>query len=340
MGHMRLLVLGGTGFLGRALARAALDSGHDVTCAARGVTGQPPEGARLVHVDRSTPDAYAPIDGDFDAVVDISSRPSYVRAALAALADRVDHWVYVSSASVYTDNATPGQRAASAPTVAAAPPEVDDPAADGYAQYGPCKMACEEAVRGAVGEARAFACRAGLIVGAEDASGRFTYWPARLSRGGEVLVPGGPDDPVQWIDVRDLGEWLVRVAAARTSGVYDGMGLPVPRAEFLAGVAEGAGTDPDYTYVSHEFLTEQGVNPWAGPRSLPLWLPLPEYAGFLSRDTGDALAAGLTCRPLADTTRYTLDWWRAQPPADGPSRAGLTVEEEAETLAAWHAVTR
>jgi nucleoside-diphosphate-sugar epimerase len=332
---MRLLVLGGTAFLGRALACAALGSGHHVTCAARGVTGRPPEGVHLVRIDRSAPDAYAAVGGDFDAVVDVSSRPSHVRTALSALADRVEHWIYVSSISVYSDNATPGQRASTAPTVPAAPPDVDDPEADGYAQYRPCKMACEEAVRETVGETRAFICRPGMIGGAEDATGRFTYWVARLSMGGEALVPGGPDDAVQWIDVRDLAEWLVRVAARRTSGVYDGIGLPMPRAEFLAGVAEGVGVRPDYTYVSHDFLTGRGVNLWGGPRSLPFWFPLPEYAGILSRDTKDALAAGLTLRPLADTARFTHDWWRSQPPADRRLGAGLTAQEEAEILEAW-----
>jgi 2'-hydroxyisoflavone reductase len=333
---MRLLILGGTAFLGRALARAALDSGHHVTCAARGITGRPPEGVDLVRLDRSAPDAYAPLAGDFDAVVDVSNRPSHVRTALSALADRVDHWIYVSTISVYSDHATPGQRASTAPTVPAAPPDVDDPAADGYAQYRPCKMACEEAVRETVAETRAFICRPGMIGGAEDATGRFTYWAARLSLGGEVLVPGGPDDAVQWVDARDLAEWLVWVAASRTSGVYDGIGLPVPRAEFLAGVAEGVGARPDYTYVPHDFLTARGVNLWGGPRSLPFWFPLPEYAGILSRDTTDALAAGLTLRPLADTARFTHDWWRSQPPADGRLGAGLTAREEAEILDAWH----
>jgi nucleoside-diphosphate-sugar epimerase len=333
---MRLLVLGGTAFLGRALARAAFDSGHQVTCAARGVSGRPPEGVHLVRVDRSGPDAYAPIAGDFDAVVDVSNRPSHVRTALSALADRVHHWIYVSSISVYSDFATPGQRASNSPTVPAAPPDVDDPAADGYAQYRPCKMACEEAVREAVGQTRAFICRPGMIGGAEDATGRFTYWVARLALGGEVLVPGGPDDAVQWVDVRDLAEWLVRVAERRTSGVYDGIGPPVPRTEFLAGVAEGVGVRPDYTYVSHDFLTDRRVNLWGGPRSLPFWFPLPEYAGILSRDTTDALTAGLTLRPLADTAHVTHEWWRSQPPANGRLGAGLTAREEAEILDAWH----
>jgi nucleoside-diphosphate-sugar epimerase len=333
---MRLLILGGTAFLGRAVAHAALDSGHHVTCAARGVTGQPPEGVDLVRIDRSAPDAFAPVGGDFDAVVDVSNRPSHVRAALSALADRVDHWIYVSSISVYSDIATPGQRAPTSPTVKAAPPGVDDPEADGYAQYRPCKMACEEAVREAVAATRAFICRPGMIGGAEDATGRFTYWVARLSLGGEVLVPGGPDDAVQWVDVRDLAEWLVRVAENRTSGMYDGIGQPVPRAEFLAGIARGVGARPDYTYVSHDFLTGRGINLWGGPRSLPFWFPLPEYAGILSRDTTDTLDAGLTVRPVADTARFTHDWWRAKPPADRRLGAGLTARDETEILEAWH----
>lgn len=343
---MRLLVLGGTAFLGRAVAGAALAAGHDVTCAARGSTGTPPPGARFVRYDRTGADAYDALDGEFDALVDVSSRPSQVRGAVAALRDRVGHFVYVSSASVYTDNATPGQQAATAPIEPAAPPGVDDPAADGYAQYGPCKVACEEAVRDGVGADRAFICRAGLIVGPEDPSDRFTYWPARLSRGGEVLVPGDPGDPVQWVDVRDLAQWLVLAASSGLPGTYDGICPPVPRAEFLSGVAEGVGADPagPYAWVPHEFLTGQGVNPWAGPKSLPLWLPLPDYAGFLSRNTSDSVAAGLACRSMADTARVTVDWWRArqaEAPADGadptPARAGLTAEEEAEVLAAWHA---
>jgi hypothetical protein len=129
------------------------------------------------------------------------------------------------------------------------------------------------------------------------------------------------------------------VAASRISGVYDGIGVPVPRTEFLAGIAEGVGVQADCTYVSHDFLTGRGINLWGGPRSLPFWFPLPEYAGVLSRDTADTLAAGLTLRPLADTARFTHDWWRSQLPADGRLGAGLTAPEEAEILEAWR-VTR
>jgi nucleoside-diphosphate-sugar epimerase len=335
---MRLLILGGTAFLGRAVARAALRDGHHVTGAARGASGAVPAGATFVRLDRTEADAYAAVAGEYDAVVDVSSRPSHVRAAVAALGDRVAHWVYVSSASAYRDNATPGQRAADAPTHEPAGPDADDPAADGYANYGPCKVACERAVMDGVGADRAFVCRAGLIVGPEDDSGRFTYWPVRVARGGEIVAPGTPDDPVQWIDVRDLANWLVRSAAQRRAGIFDGIGAPVGRGEFLDRIAVGVGTrDARFVWVDGDFLAAHDMRPWAGPRSLPLWLPLPEYAGFLSRDVRDSLAAGLTSRDLESTARDTLDWRRSTPDSGGLGGAGLTAAEEAELLAAWAA---
>ncbi|HEY7174838.1 MAG TPA: NAD-dependent epimerase/dehydratase family protein [Micromonosporaceae bacterium] len=360
---MRLLILGGNSFLGKATARAALDAGDDVTCAARGVTGDAPDGARFVRIDRDEPDAYAAIDGNYDAVVDVSSRPSHVRAALAALSERVRHWVYVSSGSVYTDSATPNQRVEGSPIHDPAPPEVDDPFADGFVNYGPCKVACEQAVVASVGADRAFLCRAGLIVGPEDRSDRFTYWPERMARHGEVLAPGAPSDFVQWVDVRDLGAWLALAGRERIAGTYDGIGIPMPRAQFLLDVATGVGAGaPQLTWVDDVFLVEQGVNPWAGPRSLPMWLPLPEYAGFLTRDGSAARDAGLRARPLVDTARDTLEWSRARrasadgsatpaaggsavpgsagtddSPAQPARKAGLTADDEAEVLAAWRA---
>jgi nucleoside-diphosphate-sugar epimerase len=338
---MRLLILGGTVFLGRAIATAALAAGDEVTCAARGTSGSVPDGARLVRIDRADAGTYDAIEGTFDALVDVSSRPSHVRAAMAALADRVGHVIYVSSGSVYTDDSTTGQRVEGSPIHDPATPEQDDPAGNGYANYGPCKVACERAVLDAVGEQRAMICRAGLIVGPEDVSNRFTYWADRVARGGEILAPGAPDDAVQWVDVRDLADWLARAARERISGTYDGIGPPVPRGTFLAEIATGVGTaTPQLTWVSQEFLTEREVNPWAGPRSLPLWLPLPDYAGFLSRDASASLAAGLRPRPLAETARDTHDWSRAraaEAEPDSDRTAGLSADEESEVLAAWHA---
>jgi len=331
---MRLLVLGGTAFLGRAVARQARDAGHDVTCAARGESGQPPADVTFVRVDRDVDGGLAPLAGQtFDAVVDVSSRPSQVRRAIAELGGRAGHWSYVSTGSVYADDSTPHQRAGASPVVAAAPPEVDDPREDNFAAYGPCKVACEEAVLGAAPDA--FICRAGLIVGPEDDSGRFTYWVTRLARGGEVLAPGAPAESVQWVDVRDLADWLVMAGETGLAAVLDGIGAPTSRVDFLTGIARGLGVPAELTWVDQEFLTAHEVRPWAGPRSLPLWLPVPEYGGFLTRDVSASLAAGLRTRDVAETARDTLAWVRdAQP--DSTDWPGLTPDDEAELLAAWH----
>jgi 2'-hydroxyisoflavone reductase len=335
---MRLLILGGNAFLGRATARAAIAQGDSVTCAARGQSGDVPDGARFVAIDRDDPSSYANLDGQYDAVVDVSSRPSHVRGGLTALADRVDHWVYVSSGSVYTDSATPNQRVDGAPIHDPAQPEIDDPFADGFVNYGPCKVACERAMADAVGIERAFICRAGLIVGPEDRSDRFTYWPERVARGGEILAPGTPDDLVQWVDVRDLGAWLALAARDRIAGTFNGIGVPVPRGQFLDAVAAGVGASaPQFTWVPDGFLVEHEVNPWAGPRSLPLWLPLPDYAGFLTHDGTEARDAGLTIRPLAETAADTLAWVHASRAGDDARKAGLTESDETAVLAAWRA---
>jgi nucleoside-diphosphate-sugar epimerase len=330
---MRLLILGGTVFLGRAVARHARDAGIEVTCATRGTSGAPVDGVRWRRVDRDEPGGLAALDGErFDAVVDVARRPSQVRSAVAALADRVGHWVYVSSCSAYADQATPGQVAGSAPLLPAAPPEMDSGEGE---EYGRGKVACEEAVVAAVGADRAFVCRAGLIVGPEDPTGRFSYWVDRLARGGEVLAPGDPADPVQFVDVRDLAAWLVHAAQAGLSGPYDGIGAPMSRADFLGAVAHGVGTTSTLTWVSQDFLLDHGVRPWFGDRSLPLWLPLPEYGGFLGRDVSASLAAGLHTRPVADTARDTMRWLADR---GGPDAScGLAPGEEADLLSAWHA---
>jgi 2'-hydroxyisoflavone reductase len=157
---------------------------------------------------------------------------------------------------------------------------------------------------------------------------------ARLARGGEVLVPGQPDDQVQWIDVRDLAAWLVLAAETGLTGTFDGIGAPVPRSKFVAEVADGVGVTPRLTWVDQDFLTEQGVQPWMGERSLPMWLPLPEYAGLMARDVSPALEAGLVTRPLRDTARDTLGWLRTVP--DRVLHVGLDPVDEAGVLRTWH----
>jgi nucleoside-diphosphate-sugar epimerase len=321
-----MLILGGSQFLGRAIAADACAAGHDVTCAARGLSGPIASGARFVRIDRDALDGLEPLAGDaFDAVVDVSRHPGQVRRAVAALGRRTGHWSFVSTISVYADNRVPGQRADTAPL---RPPTAPDVEYSTDETYGAAKVACEQAV----GE-NAFVCRAGLIAGPEDPTGRFTYWPTRLSRGGEVLAPGMPEDAVQFIDVRDLARWIVHAAETRLIGVYDGIGPTQSRGAVLAECLAAVGSSATLTWVDRAFLEAHDVRRWAGPRSLPLWLPLPEYGGFATRDTGPAREAGLTLRPVAETASDTLDWWRAH----GGKVDGLTIEEEQDVLAAWHA---
>ena len=323
---MRLLILGGTRFLGRAVATCGLARGHEVICAARGIAGSVPAGARLIRVDRDDANGLAPLAGGrFDAVVDVSRHPSQVRRAVAALRRPDVHWTLVSTVSVYADNRTPGQHAGTAPLRDPTAPEVEHSTEE---TYGAAKVACEQAV----GDG-AFICRAGLIVGPEDPTGRFTYWPARLARGGEVLAPGTPDDAVQFIDVRDLAQWIVQAAETRRLGTYDAIGPSITRGMMLTECAGAIGTSCTFTWVDQAFLEARNVRRWAGARSLPLWLPLPEFAGFMTRDTTAAQEAGLIMRPIGETARDTLAWLRSA----GGTITGLTADEERDVLAAWHA---
>lgn len=323
---MRILILGGSQFLGRAIASHACAAGHDVTCAARGLAGPIAAGARLIRIDRDVADGLAPLTGEtFDAVVDVSRHPGQVRRAVAALKRPGVHWTFVSTISVYADNRIPGQRADTAPLREPVTAEIEHST---DAIYGAAKVACEQAVG-----ADAFICRAGLIAGPEDPTGRFAYWPARLARGGEVLAPGSSDDAVQFIDVRDLAQWIVHAAAVRLTGIYDGIGPVRTRGELLIECAAALNASCRFTWVDRAFLEAHDVRRWAGPRSLPLWLPLPDFAGFMTRDPSPARAAGLTARPLGVTARDTLHWLRA---GNGPV-VGLTTDEEKHVLAAWHA---
>lgn len=329
---MRLLVLGGTVFLSRAVAAEAVTRGHRVTCAARGVSGEAPDGAELVRVDRDDPDGLDPLTGrTFDAVVDVErlSVPR-LRRALSALGAGVGHWTYVSTSSVYADSASAGQRAETAPLLDPVPDDVDtgDPEA-----YGPLKVACENVVREMIGD-RAFVCRPGLIAGPGDWSDRFGYWPARVSLGGRFLAPGRPEDRVQYVDVRDCAAWIVTAAETGLVATLDAICPPMPWGEWLSAVIAATNTDAEPTWVSQDFLLEQGVAPWMGPGSLPLWLPMPEYAGFMSRDVTGSLAAGLRIRPAQDTASAAFGWEQERG-LTRERRTGLSPEREAELLSRW-----
>ena len=321
---MRLLVLGGTRFLSRETARQAVARGHDVTCACRGESGSLPEGVTHVRWDRSE-EAPAEIrDEQWDAVVDVARLPSQVRRAVAATADA--HWVFVSTINVYDSTDVPGTPA----TLGVLDPVTDDVdlSVDPDA-YGPMKVACEQLV--ASGAPSSALVRPGLIVGPDDPTGRFTYWPARLADGGDVLAPGAPSDSTQVIDVRDLATWLLDLAESRTTGVYDAVGEVVTMASMLEQVAAGVGTRPTYHWVPQEVLEARGVQPWSGDEAVPLWLPRPEYDGMTAHDPTPSLAAGLRLRPLAETAADTLAWLRATP--DAPV-TGISRQREAEVLAA------
>ncbi|MFI7705844.1 NAD-dependent epimerase/dehydratase family protein [Nonomuraea sp. NPDC049480] len=314
---MRTLVLGGTRFLSREIARQARDRGHEVVCAARGLAGDPPPDVEFVRVDRSEDGGLAPVVGSFDLVIDVARHPSSVRRAVAELAGRAGHWTFVSSCSVYADFGEANQ-------VLHEPLAADADETDPE-NYGPAKVACEQIV----GD-QALLVRAGLIVGPEDQSDRFTYWVDRLARGGPVLAPGSPDELVQLVDVRDLAAWTLDAAEKGLAGPYDATSMPFSRGKLLAEIAEGLEVEPELVWAGQEFLVEQKVEPWMGPRSLPMWLPLPEYAGFMTRDTSATLAAGLHIRPVPETARDTLAWQGES--GHTVSRSGLTAAEEAELL--------
>ena len=315
---MKLLVLGGTRFLSREVTAQAVALGWDVTCACRGESAPVPDGAAHLPWDRADEAPAALAEGGWDAVVDVTRLPSHARRAVEATTGA--HWVFVSTISVYADNASPAMEPLLDPITG----DVDlasDPGA-----YGGMKVACEQVVQSTA--ASAVVVRPGLIVGPGDPTGRFAYWPQRLARGGEVLAPGRPEDVVQVIDVRDLAAWLLVLAEARTSGVLDAVGEPMAFSDLLAGVAAGVGDgSPRLTWVDQAFLEAHEVAPWAGEGSLPLWLPRPEYDGMLAHDPAPALAAGLRLRPPAETAPGCLD---------SPVTA-LSAEREAEVLAAWHA---
>lgn len=321
---MRLLVLGGTQFLSHEVAAEAARRGHDVVCANRGRSGSVPPGVSHVVWDRSgrAPDELVG-DEPYDAVVDVARQPSHVRRALAAVPDA--HWVFVSSISVYADDSDPA-----GPGVGRLKDAIteDVDLADDPDAYGGLKVACEQLVLDTASSA--VVVRPGLIIGPGDPSGRFAYWARRAADTGEVLAPGDPASPVQVIDVRDLAAWVVTLAEQRTTGVLDAVGPVVAFEELLGEWLPGA----SLVWVDRDFLEVEGVEPWTGPGSIPVWLPRPEYDGMLAHDAQPALDAGLTVRPAGETARDTLGWIESDPAA---RIGGITREREAELIARWRA---
>jgi 2'-hydroxyisoflavone reductase len=325
---MRILVLGGTAWLGSRVVADAVSRGHDVTSLARGESGTAPEGARFLKADRTAPGAFDEATGDWDAVIDVARQPGQVRAAVDALAARAGHWVLVSSSSVYSDPAEIGRDE----TSATFEPLDADVMAD-MSEYGPAKVACERLVLAALGEERSHLARVSLIGGPGDLSGRGVYWPWRFAHpssvDGRVLVPEAAH-PVQLIDVRDLAAWLVDAAETRAPGIANVGGETFTLAEHLAIARQVAGGAAVPVPVDDAWLEAHEVQPWSGPRSLPLWLPS-EAAGLNSNSTARAESLGLRRRPLAETLADTLAWREAHP--EVPLGAGLSDAEELALLA-------
>lgn len=338
---MKLLVLGGTRFVGRAVVESALARGHAVTLHNRGVSAPDlfPQ-AESLRGDR-TQDLRVLEGRAWDAVIDTSGYvPRVVDLSVRALHGRVGHYTFVSTISVYADRSTPGMRE-DAPR-ASLPDDATEEITG--ATYGPFKAACEDVVRDRFG-AGALVARPGLIVGPHDPTGRFTYWVERVAGGGDVLAPGDPRAPVQCIDARDLADWLLLATERALGGTYHltGPATPLTMAGLLLACREATGSDARFHWADEAFLLERGVRPWA---DLPLWAMTSER-GLLSLDLSRALADGLVHRPIGETARDTLTWARGAAAGTHAASAaplpegqwpGLTALREKELLEALKAL--
>lgn len=339
-GKLKILVLGGTRFLGPAIVDHALAQGHEVTLFNRGKSNPHlyPEleklrGDRGSPPSRRTPkgtptDLKALENRSWDAVIDTSGYwPEQVEASAGLLADCVKQYVFISSISVY-----PGFGRSNEEITEQTPTEVKARKEYENFEYGPFKALCEMAAEKAL-PGRVTNIRPGLIVGPQDSTDRFTWWPMRVHRGGEILAPGNPDGHCQFIDVRDLGSWSVTCVERGTVGVYNATGFKghVSMGEFLAGCKCTIRTDCSFTWASEAFLEENKVAPFT---NMPLWIPTP---GLPWVNVERALAAGLVFRPISDTIRDTLDWaLKERPGGKLDGRIGLPAEREQELLKRWH----
>lgn len=333
--RLSLLVLGGTAFLGPAIVRAALSRGHTLTLFNRGRTN--PHlfpGVEKLRGDRNG-DLAALKDRSWDAVIDTSAYvPRVARLSAALLRESVKHYIFVSTISVYPGFGTSNE-AITEQTPVGQLPDVSVEKVTGET-YGPLKALCEAAVEAEM-PGRTTAVRPGLIVGPEDPTDRFTWWPARVARGGDIAAPGDGSAPVQVIDVRDLGAWLVQVAEQGTMGCFNAVGFDgdVSFMEFLHGLKCALNTRARFTWVPEDVLAAEGVAPFMG---MPLWLPKDKLPVVSNQR---AIAAGLTFRPLTNTAQDTVTWLHGER-TDGrlSPRIGLTPEREAALLGAAAAASR
>jgi 2'-hydroxyisoflavone reductase len=336
---LKILILGGTGFTGPFQVKYALARGHTVTVFNRGKThpGELPAGVEQLIGDRSNGQLDALKNRKWDVVIDNPTMlPKWVYDAAEILKGNVDRYIFISTISVYADGLKPGADE-SAPLAKydgkdAMKETRDTVIASKFALYGPLKALSEKEVEKWF-PGKSLIIRPGLIVGPGDETDRFTYWPVRIERGGEVLAPGNQSDPVQFIDARDLAEWTIRMAEEGATGIYNATG-PAARLTIkgmLDGIKTGLGSNATFTWAPANFLEKEKVAPWS---DMPVWVPPAEEGGMSDVSIKHALEHGLTFRPLAETTRDTLTWFKSLPKERQEKlHAGLTKEREAEVLA-------
>jgi 2'-hydroxyisoflavone reductase len=338
---LRILILGGTGFTGPFQVRYALERGHKVTVFNRGKThpGELPN-----EVEQLTGDRNGQLDAlknrQWDVAIDNpTSVPVWVRDVGQILKGNVDRYVFISTISVYgdTSKANITEDAPLAKYTGADPMKEsrDSIIASKFQLYGPLKALSEQEAEKWFPK-QTLIIRPGLIVGPRDETDRFTYWPVRIDRGGEVMAPGAPSDPVQFIDGRDLAEWVIRMVETRETGVYNATGpaKTLGVGAMLEGIKSANNSKANFTWVNADFLEEQKVAPWS---DMPVWVPPSGEEGGMGRiNIQRSVGKGLTFRPLELTARDTLAWFKSQPPERQKLKAGITAEREVEVLAGWH----
>lgn len=338
---LNILILGGTGFTGPFQVNYALARGHKVTLFNRGKRPSPewPGEVEQLLGDRNTGDLKSLQGRKWDVVIDNpTSLPFWVRDAAKVLKGNVSHYMFISTISVYADGSKHGIDENSPLAVYkgkdAMAETQESLRADIEGLYGPLKALSEAEVRKHFGE-RSTIVRPGYIVGPRDETDRFTYWPLRVAQGGEMLVPGDGQDPIQIIDGRDLGEWMIRLAEAKAYGIFNAVGpdYTLTTDAMIYGCQAVTANGVQLTHVTPQFVEEQKVE-------LPIWVPRADspYSGYGTVSNARALAAGMTLRPLATTVADLLAWFHALPAErQAKPRAGITREKEAELLAAWKA---
>jgi 2'-hydroxyisoflavone reductase len=335
---LRILILGGTGFTGPYQVRYALSRGHKVTTFNRGKThpGELPNEVEQLVGDRNGQlDALKGRKWDV-AIDNPTTLPAWVRDAAQILKGNVERYVFISTISVYADTSKGVDETAPLAKYDGPDPykeTLEAMKASGYKTYGPLKALSEkEAEKWLPG--KTLIIRPGLIVGPHDETDRFTYWPVRIDRGGEVLAPGNPGDPVQFIDARDLAKWTIRMAENRHTGIYNATGpsKPLGIGDMFEEIKSALNSNAEFTWIPANFLAQQKVEAWS---DMPVWAG--DELGLARTKINHALAKGLTFRSLAETARDTLTWFKSQSQdRQSKLRAGLTPEREAEVLAAWH----